>query len=79
MNNSPIAGSPANDFTARGDGPAVEMEGVAQASETLGVPWIVIRALSDLAGRDSSLDFAALASGVTKISTSIVHRILPAL
>lgn len=62
-------------------GLAVEMEGgaVAQVCETFGIPWVVIRALSDLAGRDSSLDFAAFAAGVAAISADIVRRLIPAL
>jgi adenosylhomocysteine nucleosidase len=63
------------------DGRAVEMEGgaVAQVCETFGIPWVVIRALSDLAGRDSSLDFAAFAEGVAAISADLVRRIMPVL
>ncbi len=62
-------------------GQAIEMEGgaVAQVSEVFGVPWLVIRALSDLAGRDSSVDFGAFAEGVAAISADIVRRILPVL
>ena len=62
-------------------GKAVEMEGgaVAQVCETFGIPWFVIRALSDLAGHDSALDFAAFAEGVAAISACIVRRILPVL
>lgn len=60
-------------------GVAIEMEGgaVAQASESFGVPWLVVRALSDLAGRDALRDFAAFADGVAAISATIVRRILP--
>jgi adenosylhomocysteine nucleosidase len=62
-------------------GRAVEMEGgaVAQVCETFGVPWVVIRALSDLAGRDSALDFGAFAETVAAISAQLVRRIIPAL
>jgi adenosylhomocysteine nucleosidase len=63
------------------DGQAVEMEGgaVAQVCETFGVPWVVIRALSDLAGRDSALDFAGFAQEVAEISAHLVRRIVPVL
>jgi adenosylhomocysteine nucleosidase len=63
------------------DGQAVEMEGgaVAQVCETFGVPWVVIRALSDLAGRDSALDFAVFAQEVAAISAHLVRRIVPVL
>jgi adenosylhomocysteine nucleosidase len=62
-------------------GQAVEMEGgaVAQVCETFGVPWLVIRALSDLAGRDSSLDFGAFAHAVAATTALIVRRIIPVL
>lgn len=62
-------------------GRAVEMEGgaVAQVCETFGVPWLVIRALSDLAGRDSSLDFGAFAEAVAASSAAIVRRIVSVL
>lgn len=60
-------------------GHAVEMEGgaVAQVCEAFGIPWLVIRALSDLAGRESSIDFAAFAEDVAAVSAGIVRRILP--
>jgi adenosylhomocysteine nucleosidase len=63
------------------EGLAVEMEGgaVAQVCQTFGIPWVVIRALSDLAGRDSALDFAAFAQGVAAISAHLVRRIIPVL
>jgi adenosylhomocysteine nucleosidase len=47
--------------------------------ETFGVPWIVIRALSDLAGRDSALDFGLFAKEVAAISATIVRRLVPVL
>ena len=60
------------------DGRAVEMEGgaVAQVCESVGIPWIVIRALSDLAGRDSALDFSAFVAEVAAISAHLVRRIV---
>ncbi len=60
---------------------AIEMEGgaVAQVCEVFGVPWLVIRALSDLAGQDSALDFGAFAEGVAAISAGIVRQLLPVL
>ncbi len=62
-------------------GAAVEMEGgaVAQTCESFGAPWLVIRALSDLAGRESALDFAAFGEGVAGISATILRRLLPVL
>lgn len=63
------------------NGLAVEMEGgaVAQVCETVGIPWIVIRALSDLAGRDSAIDFPVFAAEVAAISAHLVRRIIPTL
>jgi adenosylhomocysteine nucleosidase len=60
---------------------ATEMEGgaVAQVSEAFGIPWLVIRALSDLAGRDSSIDFPTFVDRVAAISANIVRQILPVL
>lgn len=64
-------------FTTFG-GAAVEMEGgaMAQAAVALGVPWLIIRALSDLAGHDSHLDFARFADEVAASSALIVRRVL---
>lgn len=62
-------------------GAAVEMEGgaMAQACIAFGVPWLVIRALSDLAGHDSHFDFARFADEVSRSSALIVRRLLPVL
>ncbi len=60
-------------------GRAVEMEGaaMAQVCAAFGVPWLVVRALSDLAGRDSRIDFRAFVTDVAAISALIVRRLLP--
>ncbi|EHB54986.1 MTA/SAH nucleosidase [Mycolicibacterium rhodesiae JS60] len=62
-------------------GLAVEMEGgaVAQVAEAFGVPWLVIRALSDLAGHDSRFDFLAFVDDVAASSVAILRRLLPVL
>jgi adenosylhomocysteine nucleosidase len=62
-------------------GRAVEMEGGAlgQVCEAFGVPWLDVRALSDLAGRDSRLDFVAFVDEVAASSATILRRLLPAL
>jgi adenosylhomocysteine nucleosidase len=62
-------------------GLAIEMEGgaVAQVSEAFNIPWIVIRALSDLAGRDSRFDFMAFVDAVAAGSAAILRRLLPVL
>ncbi|MBB3601182.1 adenosylhomocysteine nucleosidase [Mycolicibacterium sp. BK556] len=62
-------------------GLAVEMEGgaVAQVAEAFGVPWLVIRALSDLAGHDSRFDFLAFVDEVAASSVAILRHLLPVL
>lgn len=62
-------------------GQAVEMEGaaMAQVCAAFGVPWLVVRALSDLAGADSRFDFHAFVTDVAAISAVIVRRLLPVL
>lgn len=60
---------------------AIEMEGaaVAQVAEKFGVPATVVRALSDLAGEDSHMDFTAFLEEVGLIAAGIVRRLLPVL
>ena len=62
-------------------GAAVEMEGGAlgQVAEAFGIPFLDIRALSDLAGRDSRFDFAAFVSEVAGSSAVILRHLLPVL
>ena len=65
----------------RFDASAVEMEGgaVAQVCASFGVPWLVIRALSDLAGRDSAIDFPMFVDSAAATSATVLRRILPVL
>ncbi len=60
---------------------AVEMEGGAlgQVGEALGFDWLDIRALSDLAGSSSAIDFGAFVDEVAASSALILRRLLPAL
>ena len=60
---------------------AVEMEGgaVAQVAERFAVPCVVVRALTDLAGADSHLDFMAFLHAAAETAAGVVRRILPAL
>lgn len=62
-------------------GLAVEMEGgaLAQICESFAIPWLVVRALSDLAGTDSGLDFNRFVGEVATSSALILLRLLPAL
>jgi adenosylhomocysteine nucleosidase len=62
-------------------GSAVEMEGgaVAQVCEAFGIPWLVIRALSDLAGRNSRFDFATFVDQAAASSATVLRRLLPVL
>jgi adenosylhomocysteine nucleosidase len=60
---------------------AVEMEGGAlgQVAEAFGIPFLNIRALSDLAGKDSRFDFLAFVDAVAASSARILRHILPVL
>jgi adenosylhomocysteine nucleosidase len=63
------------------DGRAIEMEGgaVAQVCEAFGLPWLVIRALSDLAGGDALFDFTTFVDQAAASSATILRRLLPVL
>jgi adenosylhomocysteine nucleosidase len=62
-------------------GRAVDMESgaVAQVAEAFGVPWLIIRALSDLAGEDSQLDFQSFVHDAARKAAAAVLRMLPLL
>lgn len=55
---------------------AVEMEGaaVAQVAERFGVPWVVVRCLSDLAGVDSHLNFSAFLPLAAQAAATVVRQ-----
>lgn len=57
---------------------AVEMEGaaVAQVGALLGLPVVVVRCLSDLAGADSHLDFMRFAAAVAPGAALVLRRIV---
>ncbi|NJM36058.1 MAG: 5'-methylthioadenosine/S-adenosylhomocysteine nucleosidase, partial [Rhodomicrobium sp.] len=60
---------------------AVAMEGaaMAQVAERFGLPWLEVRALSDLAGADSRFDFSKFVDAVASRSVTVLRRILPVL
>lgn len=62
-------------------GQAIEMEGgaVAQVCEAFGLPWLVIRALSDLAGGNALFDFTAFVEQASATSATILRHLLPVL
>ena len=63
------------------DGRAVAMEGaaMAQVAARMGIPWLEIRALSDLAGHASTFDFKAFVDQVAENSFLVLRRLLPVL
>jgi adenosylhomocysteine nucleosidase len=62
------------------DALAIEMEGAALCgvAERFGVPWLIVRALSDRAGEDSIADFGAFVSSAAASSARLVRQLLPA-
>lgn len=62
-------------------GHAVEMEGaaVSQVCESFGIPWLIVRSLSDLAGAQSRFDFTAFVDEVSAQSAAILRHLLPVL
>jgi adenosylhomocysteine nucleosidase len=57
------------------DAMAVEMEGaaVAQVAQRFGLPWLVVRCLSDLAGADSHLNFPAFLPHAARAAALVVR------
>lgn len=60
---------------------AVEMEGaaIAQVAERFGVPWAVIRVVSDQAGVDSHAHFATFLAEAAESAAGLVRQALPVL
>lgn len=60
---------------------AVEMEGaaLAQVAEQFRASCVVVRCLSDLAGRDSHLDFAAFLPHAAEMAAQVLRRLVPAM
>jgi adenosylhomocysteine nucleosidase len=63
------------------DALAIEMEGsaVCGVAERFGLPWLVVRALSDRAGEESVDDFAAFVASAASNSAKLVRQLLPVL
>jgi adenosylhomocysteine nucleosidase len=61
------------------DALAIEMEGsaVCGVAERFGLPWLVVRALSDRAGEESVEDFAAFVASAAASSAQLVRELLP--
>jgi adenosylhomocysteine nucleosidase len=57
---------------------AIEMEGasVAQVAERYGVPSVVVRSLSDLAGAESHVDFPSFASAAAEGAAVLIRRLV---
>lgn len=60
---------------------AVDMESAAaaQVAERYGVPCVVVRSLSDMAGAESHLDLPAFLGAAAAGAAAVVRRLLPAL
>jgi adenosylhomocysteine nucleosidase len=66
-------------LAAEWDGLAIEMEGAALCgvAARFEMPWLVVRALSDRAGEDSLVDFAAFVDSAAANSARLMRELLP--
>jgi adenosylhomocysteine nucleosidase len=57
---------------------AIEMEGaaVAQVAERYGIPCLVVRSLSDLAGAESHMDFASFCGAAAEGAAVLIRRLV---
>ncbi len=69
------------DLLRRFDALAVEMEGgaVVQVAERYGATWLVVRAVSDLAGHDGATDFTVFLGDAAHTAATLVRRLAPVL
>ncbi len=60
---------------------AVDMESgaMAQVAERYGVAWLVVRAVSDLAGREGLVDFGVFLEDAAHTAAALVRRLVPVL
>jgi adenosylhomocysteine nucleosidase len=70
-----------DELATRWSAVAIEMEGagVCGAAERFGIPWLVVRALSDRAGEGSATDFEIFLAKAASASATLVRALLPAL
>jgi len=68
-----------DELAARWSALAIEMEGAAVCgvAQRFGLPWLIVRALSDRAGEESVTDFAAFARDAADASATLVRALLP--
>jgi len=59
----------------------VEMEGgaVVQVAQRYGARWLVVRAVSDLAGHDGAIDFAIFLDDAAHTAATLLRRLAPVL
>ena len=50
-----------------------------QAAERYGARWLVVRAVSDLAGHDGAIDFAVFLEDAAHTAATLVRRLAPVL
>jgi adenosylhomocysteine nucleosidase len=69
------------DLLARYGALVVEMEGgaVVQVAERYGARWLVVRAVSDLAGHDGAIDFAIFLDDAAHTAATLLRRLAPVL
>ncbi|MEI8332845.1 MAG: 5'-methylthioadenosine/adenosylhomocysteine nucleosidase [Chloroflexota bacterium] len=69
------------DLLARFDALAVDMESGAmvQVAERYGAGWLVVRAVSDLAGREGMVDFSVFLDDAAHTAAALVRRLVPIL
>jgi adenosylhomocysteine nucleosidase len=70
-----------DELVARWSAVAIEMEGAAicGVAERFGIPWLIVRALSDRAGEESVRDFATFVGDAAAASARLVRTLLPVL
>ena len=69
------------DLSSRFGALAADMESGAmtQVAERYGIGWLVVRAVSDLAGRDGTIDFTIFLEDAARTAAALVRRLLPVL